>query len=105
MPSDISFSMPGYRAEAVTASQELIMQVAKLSNFNVLMQQKSRGGISSEFRLFCKKCGGSKTFDDWTYLRMIVSDQTTEPSKFCTDHAHEVKAPVAEPVGRRFREE
>lgn len=80
-----------YKAESVTVSQELLLQVGQWANGNVYLQQRVVGGnVSIEFRMFCHKCAGDLRFKYRDFLKPDITAIMKSVETFCKQHRHEV---------------
>lgn len=88
----------------MNTTQEVLKQIAKMSNFNVNIQAKP-SIVGTLIRAYCTECGLEIPVDTITVTSAISYDGSFE--KFCQEHRHE---PVPEtiivvemPLGRKFR--
>lgn len=95
---------PGGRAiNTVAISQDLLKEVARLSNFNVDLQAKVAGNIATQYRAICSRCGKDCEI---SYEELISKDRKNKTwiimKEFCSVHSH---SPVVESSeGRKFRD-
>lgn len=104
--------MPQFKAETVSLSQEIIMRVGMMSACNVAIQHFVSGGISADYRLFCKSCKATKMLDDFIAIHKGDEEMVKIIDAFCMDHRHGAGIPIAtaqtvvvQTEGRKYRDE
>jgi hypothetical protein len=84
----------------VTTTQNVLKNIARMSNFNVDIQCKVTLGINC-YRAICTACNDSIPISQDVSLRSEFDDNFI---KFCKEHRHDIEARVVEEVtGRKFR--
>lgn len=85
--------------------QEIILSVARMSNFNVLLQSRHLASGGMDCRAYCKECQQFKVLEfDKLVVSQIEKDVWVELGIFCEEHRHDGPA-KEQRMGRRIREE
>jgi hypothetical protein len=100
-----SFGGPAFAKRTKGIEQEVIMSVARLSNFNVLLQACHSISGGMDCRAYCKTCQEfiKLDFDQVTASKMD-NEIWTKIGLFCEQHRHD-GTQHEERTGRRLREE
>lgn len=84
---------------------DLVLAVAKASNFNVNVQGRTNG-FRTQYRLRCNLCKTDMDLGTRSITKAEIENPVTDTSKFCVEHAHTVKVKAAADGNyRKFREE
>lgn len=95
----------GIRQPVVAVTPDLVLVIAKASNFTVDLQARANQ-IRTQYRLHCRACDAEMNLETRIVTKAEIEDQTTDASKFCHEHAHAVKVKAAADGNyRKFREE
>lgn len=89
-----------------TLEQDVIMKVAKLSDFNIMLQ--SRWLVDTpvqETCAYCKICHAREILNSEQLFRYQNEEFWEKLGKFCEIHKHKPIIPVVENSGRVFRNE
>jgi hypothetical protein len=85
------------RSSQITIPQTFAQWLGKLSNCNVVIQQKSGGLlIYPEIRLYCTECHQSGTVECFDVLtnKSPISESNVKIAEFARAHRHDAAIPV-----------
>jgi hypothetical protein len=96
----------------ISISQEYAQWLGKLSNCNVVIQQRMNAGLMNAIRLYCTECYGSKDLTDIMVVRgesMVTALGDPLVKEFAIAHSHKPEVTLAVAISsegrRRFRDD
>lgn len=98
----VGFNVPETSSDSNT---DLVLAVAKASNFNVNVQGKTVR-FSTQYRILCNVCSTSLDLGTRVITKAEIENPTTDASKFCVEHQHRPNVKMIDATNfRKFRDE